>query len=150
MPANTFNNVDLPVPLPPTRPTRSPSFTTQLRPSKSVLEPKCFPAEESWIMNMKMPRGSGNARTWRRLSSFTISALGSDPANRDFDCCPRSVWGIAAGEKKKRFQHGGHREHREDLGRVGRGLSLDFPRAGLAYFGQRCLHTFRCEWNLPD
>src|SRR6266481_6991804 len=124
MPAKTFNNVDLPVPFPPTRPTRSPSFTTQLRPSKSVLEPKCFPAEESWIMNMKMPRGAGNAKTWRRLSSFTISVLGSDPANRDFDCCPRSVWGSWR-SRKARFQHGVHREHREHLGGVGHGWSLD-------------------------
>src|SRR5215469_9773689 len=47
IPASSFSKVDLPVPFAPTSPTRSLAPTTQLRPSKSVLEPKCFPAEES-------------------------------------------------------------------------------------------------------
>src|SRR6266478_8486101 len=63
----------------------------------------------------------------------------------------RGVYGESQlARKKKEFQHRGHREHREELGGVGRRLSLVFRDGRLAYFGQRCLHTFRCEWNLPD
>jgi hypothetical protein len=50
----------------------------------------------------------------RGLSSLTIAVLGTDPRNRDLDCCPRSVGGNAAvDEKEKIFQHC---VHREDLG----------------------------------
>src|SRR5882724_7418835 len=78
-------------------------------------------------------------QSWEAILRIAISAV------------VRGVYGESQrARKNKGFQHRGHREHREDLGRVGRGLSLDFPRAELAYFGQRCLHTFRCEWNLPD
>src|SRR6266404_6445440 len=63
----------------------------------------------------------------------------------------RGVYGESwRARKKKRFQHGGRREHREELGGVGRRLSLVFRDVRLAYFGQRCLHTFRRKWNLAD
>jgi hypothetical protein len=48
MPASTFNRVDLPVPLPPTRPVRSSGVMSQLASSKRSFGPKRLPAEESW------------------------------------------------------------------------------------------------------
>ncbi len=54
-------------------------------------------------MNMNLPRGSRKVRIWRALTSFTIAALERDPAGRDFDCCPRSVCGIATVKKKERI-----------------------------------------------
>ena len=50
MPARTFSSVDLPVPLPPTRPMRSWGVISQSAFSKRSLWPKRFPAPESWIM----------------------------------------------------------------------------------------------------
>src|SRR3954451_16168969 len=47
MPAITFSRVDLPVPLPPTRPARSFGVISQSRPSNSSLWPNLFPAPVS-------------------------------------------------------------------------------------------------------
>src|SRR4051794_22031748 len=48
MPARILSSVDLPVPLPPTRPVRSSGVMSQLASSKRSFWPKRLPAEESW------------------------------------------------------------------------------------------------------
>src|SRR5207248_8822289 len=48
MPARILSRVDLPVPLPPTRPVRSSGVMSQLASSKRSFWPKRLPAEESW------------------------------------------------------------------------------------------------------
>ena len=48
MPARILSRVDLPVPLPPTRPVRSSGVISQLASSKRSFWPKRLPAAESW------------------------------------------------------------------------------------------------------
>jgi hypothetical protein len=48
MPARIFSSVDLPVPLPPTRPVRSSGVISQLTSSNNNFWPNRFPAAESW------------------------------------------------------------------------------------------------------
>ena len=48
MPPRILRRVDLPVPLPPTRPVRSSGVMSQLASSKRSFWPKRLPAEESW------------------------------------------------------------------------------------------------------
>src|ERR1700679_2106349 len=50
MPARILRRVDLPVPLPPTRPVRSSGVMSQLASSKRSFWPKRLPAEERWSM----------------------------------------------------------------------------------------------------
>src|SRR5580700_5012934 len=52
MPANTLSSVDLPVPLPPTRPVRSSGVISQFASSKSSLGPNRLPAAESCSINL--------------------------------------------------------------------------------------------------
>src|SRR5215472_12166872 len=78
MPASTFSNVDFPVPFAPTRPTRSPGVKSQSRPPKRTLEPKCFPAEESWIMGAKRAAEFDIGRD-RSALTFSVSGLGIGP-----------------------------------------------------------------------
>src|ERR1700675_1173651 len=67
MPARTFMSVDLPVPLPPTRPMRSRDVMSQSAFSKRSLWPKRFPAPESWIMGLELSshKNSGQGRVGR-------------------------------------------------------------------------------------
>src|SRR5271170_7378931 len=52
MPARIFRSVDLPVPLPPTRPVRSSGVMSQLASSKRSFWPKRLPAAESWSISL--------------------------------------------------------------------------------------------------
>src|SRR6266581_2658866 len=54
MPARIFISVDLPVPLPPTKPIWSLDVISQSTFSKRSLWPKRFPAPESWIMGLEL------------------------------------------------------------------------------------------------
>jgi len=48
MPPMIFRRVDLPVPLPPTKPVRSSGLMSQFASSKRSFWPKRLPAAESW------------------------------------------------------------------------------------------------------
>src|ERR1700722_16027126 len=62
MPARILRSVDLPVPLPPTRPVRSSGVMSQLASSKRSFWPKRLPAEESWSIPFYFLIGCGATR----------------------------------------------------------------------------------------
>src|SRR6185437_10849452 len=71
MPARILSRVDLPVPLPPTRPVRSSGVMSQLASSKSSFGPNRLPAAESWSIDFYflIGRGKGRETSHDRLES---------------------------------------------------------------------------------
>src|ERR1700761_1853692 len=70
MPARTLSRVDLPVPLPPTRPVRSSGVMSQLASSKRSFWPKRLPAAESWSISFYFRISSG----WEEVDGRFIAS----------------------------------------------------------------------------